>query len=323
MDKLYLGVDLGGTSLSAGVVTATGELLAKASLPTPRGTDEIVSAICAACMSALRGSGTDTGSISSLGIGVPGTIYPQGCVSFACNINMADVPLSEILHERLELPVFLENDANCAAVGEYLAGCGKGASSLLFITIGTGIGGGFIENGRLFRGHNGCGAELGHTVIVHDGRECACGRRGCFETYASTAALIRDCCDYISKYPSSLLASISAERSKVDGHTVFLAMDEGDASATEIFSRYCSYLACGLTNFVNIFQPELICIGGGISKRGDRLLKPVREILMREDYARQCSQRTQLVFSALNDDAGIIGAALLEKLYRNGEHKTT
>ncbi len=170
-----------------------------------------------------------------------------------------------------------------------------------------------MEEGRLFRGFNGCGAEMGHMVIHRGGRECACGRRGCFETYASVTALIDACRTYIAEAPGSACAYIAARQGKVDGHTVFLAMDAGDAGAEEIFRRYTADLACGLTNLVNIFQPEILCIGGGISARGERLLSPVREIVNRENYARDCPARSTLTAAKLGGDAGIIGAALLEK----------
>ena len=312
--KLYLGVDLGGTNIAVGISDAGGNLSGKLSRPTPRGTGSIISAIAGACEQSLADAGLSVSDIDSLGVGVPGTIYPEGVVSYACNLGMKNVQLAKLLSERMGLPVFVENDGNCAAVGEYLVGCGRDAKSLLCVTIGTGVGGGFVENGRLFRGANGCGVELGHMVIEYGGRLCACSRRGCFETYASATALIRDCCEYIDSAPNSQCAAIAAERGGVDGRTIFLAMDAGDSGAGRVFGRYASYLACGLTNLVNIFQPELICIGGGISAQGERLLAPVRAILAEEDYARDCDVRAELVCARLGNDAGIIGAALLSRL---------
>jgi len=308
MEKLYLGVDLGGTNIAAGLTDSAGTLLKKESVPTPRGTEQIVEAITGLCD---RLTGGETAA--SLGVGVPGTVWPKGTVSYACNIDMKKVPLEEMLREKLRLPVHVENDANCAALGEYFAGAGKGAASLLCVTLGTGVGGGFVENGRLFRGFNGCGAEMGHMVIRIGGKECACGRRGCFERYASVTALIEGCLAYIAEAPGSACAQIAARQGKVDGHTAFLAMEAGDAGAEAVFQHYVTDLACGLTNLVNIFQPEVLCVGGGISARGETLLAPVREIVERENYARDCPARFTLTAAKLGGDAGIIGAALLER----------
>jgi len=309
MDKLYIGIDLGGTNIAAGLVHKNGTLLKKLSIPTPIGSESIISAIESLCLELM-----DDG-VSSVGIGVPGTVWPKGCVSYACNIGMKDIPLAEILSRKLNLPAYVENDANCAALGEYYAGCGKGSSSLLCVTIGTGVGGGFVDNGRLYRGFNGCGVEIGHMVIDPNGEKCACGRRGCFETFASVSALIRNCEKYADNHPHSALAELSSEG--IDGKTVFRAMDMGDEGAKEVFENYIRYLACGLTNLVNIFQPEILCIGGGISAQGERLLRPVRDIINNEDYARDVPLRTVITAAKLAGDAGIIGAALLERTEKN------
>lgn len=305
MNNTYIGIDLGGTNIAAALVSEDGEILRRLGIPTPWGADSIIKAIEQLCRELM------TDSVSSVGIGVPGTVYPRGTVSYACNINMRNIALADILSSALGLPVYLENDANCAALGEYFAGCGKGASSLLCVTLGTGVGGGFVESGRLFRGFNGCGAEMGHMVIDPHGEKCACGRAGCFETYASVSALIKRCRDYISVHPSSPMALLAAKC--VDGSTVFQAMAAGDEGAKNIFKDYVRYLACGLTNLVNIFQPEILCIGGGISARGEELLRPVREIVLSQDYARDCPERTCLTAAKFGNDAGLIGAALLER----------
>ncbi|MGE4353251.1 MAG: ROK family protein [Oscillospiraceae bacterium] len=319
MSNLHIGVDLGGMKIAAGIVSDHGELITKSSMKTPRGAENIADAIYNCAMLAMDLASIDIDDVSTVGVGVPGTVFPRGNISFACNIGLKSTPLADMLESRFERPVFLENDGNCAAAGEYLAGSGVGSRSLLAVTLGTGIGGGYVENGRLFRGFNGCGAELGHMVIVHGGRECSCVRRGCFEAYASVSALISMLRDYIENYPLCPCAVLSRERGVVDGHTVFLAMDAGDSGAKELYQRYISYLACGVTNLVNIFQPEIVCLGGGISARGERLLAPVREILMREDYARDCAERTKLVAALLGNDAGIIGSALLHKINTFGD----
>ena len=319
MEELHIGVDLGGMKISAGIVTDTGVLITKASMKTPRGTNNIADAVFNCATLAMDLAGIKIDAVNSVGVGVPGTVYPRGHISYACNISVKNTPLADILEKRFKKPVFLENDGNCAAAGEYFAGCGVGSKSLIAVTIGTGIGGGFVENGRLFHGFNGCGAEFGHMVIVHGGRECGCARRGCFEAYASVSALISMLREYIENYPLSQCAVITRERGVVDGHTAFLAIDAGDSGAKEVYNRYISYLACGVTNLVNIFQPEVVCLGGGISARGERLLAPVREIFQRENYAKDCAEETRLVAALLGNDAGIIGAAFLHKINLAGE----
>ena len=310
MDKLYLGIDLGGTNIAAGLVDSSGEIIARRNIPTPTGSDNIVDALETLCRQLM------TDDVSSIGIGVPGTVWPRGTVSYACNVGMKNVPLADILSPRLQKPVYIENDANCAALGEYHAGCGRGKSSLLCVTLGTGVGGGYVENGRLFRGFNGCGAELGHMVIDPSGEKCACGRKGCFETFASTSALINRMNAYISSNPHSPAAQIAAQ-SGVDGRTLFAAMDAGDLGAEEIYREHIRYITLGLTNLANIFQPEILCIGGGISAQGEKLLAPIREILEAEEYARDCENRTTLRAASLGNDAGLIGAALLERTENN------
>ncbi|MGI6029266.1 MAG: ROK family protein [Candidatus Heteroscillospira sp.] len=309
MEKLYLGTDLGGTTVLSGVVDSCGGILSRVSLPTPHGSGAIASAIAESSSRACREAGVSISDIASLGVGVPGAVEGEAVLK-ACNLDMYDYPLGGYLSSILNLPVHLENDANCAAMGEYLSGCGRDASSLLCVTLGTGIGGGFIANGRLWRGANGCALEPGHMVIHRGGRMCACSRRGCFEAYASTAALVRGCEEYIAQYPNSICASLGGQ---MDGRTVFRAIDAGDEGAKALFDEYTQNLACGLTNLVNLFQPEILCIGGGISAQGERLLSPLRRILEREDYARFEGSKTKLVTAALGNDAGLVGAAHIEK----------
>ena len=313
-ERFYIGVDLGGTNIASAVVSDAGALSGKSSIPTPRGCNEIADAIARCCRMSMRAAGISCGDVVSVGVGVPGTVDGHGNVLFACNIDMRSFPLAEALSSRLGLPVTLDNDANCAAAGEYLAGCGRGCSSLLCLTIGTGIGGGFVSNGRIFRGFNGCAPEVGHMVIDFGGRRCACSRRGCFETLASASALERMTREYIAEQPDSICAAIAAGRGRVDGRTIFAAMDSGDAGARDVFRRYAEYLACGVTNLVNIFQPELVCLGGGISAQGERLIAPVRGIVEAEDYARVGARRTKIVCASLGNDAGITGAALMGRL---------
>ena len=208
--------------------------------------------------------------------------------------------------------VGLENDANCAAKGEAEAGAAKGCKSSVLITLGTGVGGGVILNGEIYRGFNFAGAELGHIVIDHKGPVCSCGRRGCWEMYSSATALCRMTREKIKEHPESLMNElVGGKESRVSGRTAFDAMRRGDVYAREVIESFAEYLACGITNIVNIFQPEILTVGGGISAEGETLLAPVRAILEKEQYSRVCEKKTILRKAQLGNDAGIIGAALL------------
>lgn len=314
----YLGVDLGGTNIACAVVTAEGHILGKASIPTalPDSPEAIAGRIAHCCTLAAETAGCTIASIGSVGIGTPGIANrDSGVVEYSCNLDFHNVPLAHMIEALLGKPVYLENDANAAALGEYAAGCGKGAHSLVAITLGTGVGGGVVLEGKLLTGFNFAGGEIGHFVMYHDGEPCGCGRRGCFETYCSATALIRQTRRAMEAHPESRLWQCAPALEQVDGRTAFDAMALGDDTAKAVVEQFQRYLADGLTSIVNIFQPEVLCVGGGICNQGEILLKPVREILDREDYARDCLRRTRLVRAKLGNDAGIIGAALLP-LYR-------
>lgn len=305
-----IGIDIGGTGISAGVVSDGGELICTTSLPTPVGNTAILD-----CISSLIDKlMADYPKIKSIGIGVPGAVFPRNTVSFACNINMRSYPLGDLLFERYKIPVYLENDANCAALAEYMA---RDCSSLLMLTIGTGIGGAYIENGRMLTGHNGCALEVGHNVIVCGGKTCSCGRRGCFETYASTSALVSNISEYIAKNPLSLMAEISKKYGDCDARIIFDAMRENDGDAHEIYAQYIAYLACGITSLINIFQPEILAIGGAIANQGEALLAPIRAIVEAENYARTTNICTEIISAKYFGDAGIIGASLLHTMGEN------
>ena len=218
------------------------------------------------------------------------------------------------IEELLGCKVYIENDANAAAYGEYIAGGARGAKHAVVITLGTGIGSGIIINGKIFAGYNSAGAELGHMVIVKDGRPCMCGRHGCWEKYASSRALTEDTCAAMREHPDNMMWKlVDGDISKVNARTAYDAMRAGDELATEIVNRFVSYIGCGIANVINIFQPEILCIGGGISREGETLLAPVRAYVDREEYARDNARRTKIVAAQLFNDAGIVGAACLGK----------
>jgi len=312
----YIGIDLGGTNIACGLVSVSGELLVKKSCPTgaQRPADEIMSDMENLIFRVLDEANCPAQEIAFCGIAAPGIASGEtGVIEYSCNLpSFLGFPIVEDLKKRTGFSrVGLENDANCAAKGEAEAGAAKGCKNSVFITLGTGVGGGVILNGEIFRGFNFAGAELGHHVIEKDGLLCSCGRRGCWETYSSATALCRMTREEMKKNPESLMWKLAGDLEKVDGRTAFDGLRAGDESAKEVISQFVSYLACGITNMVNVFQPEILSVGGGISAEGETLLAPVRKILEQEQYSRVCQKKTVLKKAVLGNDAGIIGAALL------------
>lgn len=311
----YLGIDLGGTTISAAVVTEEGQILSRSQLDTPRGAEPVCDAVAAAARQAAAAAGCTPEALDGAGIGSPGTIDPQaGVVEYWSNLDFRHVPLVPMLEQRLGRPILLENDANTAALGEYTAGAGRGAGSMVAVTLGTGIGGGAVLGGRLYTGANHAALEVGHMVIDRTGGPlCTCGRRGCFESLASASALVRQARRAMEGQRDSLLWSLVSAPEQVNGKVFFAALDQGDPTARSVMEQYIQYLGCGIINLINIFQPEVLCIGGGISQAGRALLDPLQALLDREEYTRDNPRRTRLVLARLGNDAGLIGAALLSR----------
>ena len=307
----YIGIDLGGTNIAAGVVDENGRILAQDSVPTlsERPIEEIVADMAAVSEKTVADAGLSLSDIKAIGIGCPGSVVNEtGTIAFSNNIRMENVPLAAMLRKHIDLPVNIENDANAAAFGEYAIN-GKGAKDFVFITLGTGVGGGIIIDGKIYRGFNGAGAELGHMTLIHDGVMCSCGKKGCWESYASVTALIRQTAEAIEKNPDGLMAKLAEEGGKVSGRTAFDAAKQGDAEAQKVVDSYVRYVADGIVSMVNLFQPERLVIGGGISKEGDYLLNPIKKFVEANDYNKYLA-RTQIEIATLFNDAGIIGAAL-------------
>jgi len=312
----FIGIDLGGTNVAAGIVTERGELLGKASVPTPKGDAAVADAVAQAAHLAAREAGAEVSGAHSVGLASPGSIDPErGIVEHAFNLGLDHTPLPKLVAGRLGLPTVLENDANAAALGEFVSGAGKGHNSLVAVTLGTGVGSGAVLGGKLFTGSNYAGMEAGHMVIHEGGRPCTCGRRGCWETYASATGLIRSAREAMQAHPDSALWRFAPTLEAVDGKTPFDAAAAGDAAARAVVEQYVHDLACGVTNLINILQPEVLCIGGGVSKQGEVLLSPVRAYLDREEFTRDGERRTKVCAAVLGNDAGIIGAALVP-MYR-------
>lgn len=316
----YLGVDLGGTNIAAAVVDENYKILATGKVKTnlPRPEAEIADAIFEAGMIAVKNANISLDDIREVGVGTPGIVNPKtGMVCYSCNLGFKNTNLGGLLEEKFGRRVFLENDANAAAYGEQLAGAGKGANDFIAITLGTGVGGGVILNGNILSGSNSAGGELGHIVIVKDGETCGCGRNGCWESYASATALIRQTKAAMLKNKDSLMWSlVGGDIERVSGRTSFDAMRQGDETAKQVVKEFCDYVACGLTNIINIFQPDALCIGGGISKEGETLVAPIREYVERERYSKNVEKQTIIKAAELGNDAGIIGAAFLGNIYR-------
>ena len=308
----YIGIDLGGTNVHAGLVDEKGKLLGQAEIPTPKGAEEGADAITQAARLTAAQAGVAMGDVQSAGLASAGSIDPEnGMVLHAWNLGLDHVPLARMVSERLELPTLLENDANAAALGEFVAGAGRGYRSLAAVTLGTGVGCGAVLDSKLFTGFNYAGMEAGHMVIHRGGRPCTCGRRGCWEAYASATGLIRSVREAMERDPDSALWRFAPTLELVNGKTVFDAVEAGDKTAEGVLEGYLGDLACGIVNLINILQPEVLCIGGGISRQGEKLLRPLREVLDREEFTRDSPRRTRLCVAKLRSEAGIIGAALV------------
>lgn len=308
---MYIGIDLGGTNIAAGLVDEKGNILYKASIPThkERQWSEIVRDMAAIAERVVKESGHSMSEVTAVGIGCPGSIDKEhGVVVYSNNIVMHNVPVAEEFRKYLDLPVYLENDANAAALGEY-AVCEDGLDSFVFITLGTGVGGGIILDGKVWSGFNGAGAEIGHQSLVFGGKICTCGRRGCLEAYASVTALIGQTKEAMESHPESLMNEWADKNGKVSGRTAFECAKLGDETAIAVRDRYIEYVAEGICSIINVLQPRVLAIGGGISREGDALLDPIKKYFDDNDYNKHMP-KTDIRIAKLFGDAGIVGAAM-------------
>ena len=310
----YIGVDLGGTNIATAVINGKFEIIGKASVPTnaPRPGEEIAKDIAKSVELALENAGVSMSEINSIGIGAPGAVNAEdGVIEFSGNLGFDQVPLVEYVEKYTGKKCFIENDANAAAYGELIAGAGRGAKNFVAVTLGTGVGGGIIIDGKIFSGWNSFGAELGHINLFLDGEPCTCGRKGCWEAYASATALINQTKVAMENDKSSKMWEIAGSLDNVNGKTAFDGMRAGDKTATEVCNKYIKYVACGIVDVINIFQPEFVCIGGGISKEKETLRKPVEEYANKYRFGKTAKKKTEIKIAQLGNDAGIIGAAFL------------
>lgn len=310
---MRIGVDIGGTNLVAGLVDDNFKLVCKADTPAnAKRTDrEIVDDVIMLCKKLMAENNLKLSDIESIGIGVPGCFDNENTVILFCeNINFLNTPIGKWIREEIDVPVYLGNDADCAALGEAYAGATKDARHSVMVTIGTGIGGGIIINKKIYNGFNSCGGELGHMVIKADGELCGCGRRGCMEAYSSATALVKQTKEAILKNPQSILAKTPLE--DVNGKTAFDAMRAGCPVGTAVVEKYVEYFATGITNIINIFQPDMLVIGGGVSKEGKPFTDMIMKYVSRERYGENSGlPKTTICTAVLGNDAGVIGAALL------------
>jgi len=309
MSKHYIGVDIGGTNIACGLVDENGVILHKESVKTmpELGFDSVVSRI-AALVTQVKGDYT----IESIGVGCPGVCNKDsGCIEVSNNLNWHNVPLAGNLAKLTNSKVFIDNDANAAAFGEFVAGAAKGANSAVIITLGTGVGGGIIIDGKILSGMNHAGGEIGHMVINADGVACNCGRDGCFEVYSSATGLIRQTKEAMAANKDSKMHQIALEMGRVSARTAWLAAADGDTSGKAVVETYIRYLSVGITNVINIFQPDIVCIGGGVCNEGDNLLIPLKQQVGEQVFSRNSAKNTEIAVCKLGNDAGIIGAAML------------
>lgn len=313
-----IGIDLGGTNIAVGLVDENYNLVVKKSTPTlaKRPADEIAADMARLCREVCAEMGVSVEDVANVGVATPGIAdSASGQVVYSCNLPFRNYPLASVIARELgisESKVTLANDANAAAWGEAVAGAAKGSANSVMITLGTGVGGGIIIDNKIFTGHNFAGGELGHIVLEADGVPCTCGRRGCWEAYSSATALVRMTKEKVEECQREGRYSSMLDADRISGRTACEAMRAGDEAGKEVYDKYVKYLAAGLTNIINIFQPEIISLGGGVSNEGQSLIDALLPLVRREQYGSGLLQDlTEIRIAKLGNDAGIIGAAAL------------
>ena len=312
----YVGIDLGGTSIKVGLVDEKGRILQKVSRPTKieRGARPVVDDMADMSLEVIRLGGITLEDVKAIGIGLPGILDPRtGNVPFCTNLGWHDVPVIEWMRETIDKPIIIQNDATVAGLAESVAGVSAGVRNSVFLTLGTGVGGGIVLDGKVYSGSHGVGSELGHMITVAGGDQCTCGNRGCWERYASATALIRMGKKAAEETPNSLiLTSVNGDAEKITAKTVIDAAKAGDEAALKVFDEYVNYLCVGLVSIINFIDPEVIVLGGGVSLAGDFLLDAVNKKLPGMVFYKTMPY-AEVKLAVLGNDAGIIGAAMLGK----------
>ncbi|MGB5824718.1 MAG: ROK family protein [Proteocatella sp.] len=315
--KCFAGIDLGGTNIKGGLVNSDNEILYTKSIKTmpERGFEAVAQDIANLLIDMTLESGIKMQDVEYIGIGSPGAIdSKRGVVYFAGNLGWENAHLGEYIAQKLNKQVYVGNDANCAALGEYLTGAQNKYESMAMITIGTGVGFGLILNNKVYSGATYGGGEFGHTTLILDGENCTCGKKGCLEAYASFSALLRDTGRFIKENPHSLLAKIEQEKGEIEGKDIFEAAINGNSDAINITDRFLKYIGAGVVNIINILDPAVIVIGGGISKSADYFLPKIKKYAENNAFCKQVPL-PEIIVASSGNDVGIIGAARL------GEYK--
>lgn len=315
----YIGIDVGGSNIACAVVNEECEIISRSKAKTHGKSgisdySEVLDVIKRTVISACESAGIAPENASSIGIGCPGICNSElGIVEYTNNLGFRNVPLKTDIEKEFNIPVYLDNDANAAAFGEFIAGAAIGSRNTVVITLGTGVGSGIIIDGKIYRGTYFAAGEIGHTVIVADGLPCSCGRKGCFEAYSSATGLVNMTKKAAAEHPESALNRLIKEDGRVSARTAYNAAKLGDEVGKAVTEQYVKYLSVGVANVINTFQPDVLCIGGGVCNEGSLLLNPLREAVYREIYSRDSKKTTRLAICTLGNDAGIIGAAMLHK----------
>lgn len=314
----YIGIDLGGTNIAAGIVDENYKIIKKGSTPTMahRKPEEIVADMGKLCMRLLKECNIDVSEVAHAGIASPGSIDPaEGVIVYTNNLPFINFPIVKMLRDHLPVEkIYIENDANAAALGEAIGGAAAGARISVMITLGTGVGGGVVIDGKIYSGFNYAGAELGHTVIEYNGAQCSCGRKGCWETYSSATGLVRLTKEKMSETKDTLMwEMVDGKLEKANARIAFAAMKQGDKAGKEVVDTYISYLARGIANMINIFRPDVLCIGGGVCNEKDYLLLPLKKLIEenKNSLVPDSFNTTKICIAELGNDAGIVGAAAI------------
>ena len=310
--KYYVGIDLGGTFIKGGIVNELGDIVYSDKVPTEadQGGDRVAMNIAMLTETLIKQMKISKKDVVGIGMGVPGMIDSKaGNVIFSGNLKWKDFPIAQKISALTGLNVKIANDANVAALGEAKFGAAKGSENMVMITLGTGVGGGIVAEGKLLEGNKSAGAEIGHSVIVKDGEQCSCGRKGCFEAYSSATALIRDTKRAMEAHKDSDMWEIGS-LDNVTGKTAF-DYKEADPYAKEVVDSYLEHLACGIANMANIFRPETVLLGGGVCAQGNALVKPLQKLLDKEIFAGELGPKVKIRVAELGNSAGLLGAAAL------------
>ena len=309
MNMYYVGIDVGGTGVKAGVVDESGRIIAKATIKTAveKGADAVMEDMAEVAGQAVEKAGLTMEEIEAIGIGIPGVLDPAtGIVPFCTNLGWHQVPVIERMHELTGRPIYVDNDATVAALAESVAGVSAGVKNSVFLTLGTGVGGGIVIDGKVYSGTHGVASELGHHITHMGGEKCTCGNRGCWERYASATALIRMGKEAAAAHPESALAKFTDLTAK----DVVDSAKAGDETALAVFDQYTEELALGMVNIINFLDPEIIAIGGGVSAAGEFLLEPIRQKLKKYVFYKDLPY-SEIKLATMGNDAGIVGAAML------------